>query len=458
VTELTAGVDIGTTSVKAVAVDGDGTVLARARVPHEVRTPDPGSFEHDVDRAWRDGVLAALGRVAGGRALAAVNVAAMVPSLGAVGSDGRAVGPGLLYGDRRGERVGEGDAAARPGDSGELLAFLAWQAAASPGAAGYWPAQAVANHALCGRGAIDTTTAMTAHPLFDFVGWDEGLAAGAGVTVDQLPALVRGVEPAGRAGKGLPGAGALVGGGTIDALAEQLVAGADAPGDVLVLCGTTLITWGVLAEDAEVEGLWTIPHTAAGLSLIGGPSNAGGLFLEAARGWLGADAAAGVDAVGPAGLPVWLPYVRGERTPLHRRDLRAAVEGIGLHHTPAHLLRAAYEAAGFVVRHHVDLARSAGLVPRRIVATGGGTQVPVWLRALADCTGLPVHVAAVPEGAALGSAFVARCVAGLEDSMTDASRWARTARVVDPDPVWVAAAGDRYEVFMSGTRSAVSRP
>jgi xylulokinase len=136
VTELTAGVDIGTTSVKAVAVDGDGTVLARARVPHEVRTPDPGSFEHDVDRAWRDGVLAALGRVAGGRALAAVNVAAMVPSLGAVGSDGRAVGPGLLYGDRRGERVGEGDAAARPGDSGELLAFLAWQAAASPGAAG----------------------------------------------------------------------------------------------------------------------------------------------------------------------------------------------------------------------------------------------------------------------------------------------------------------------------------
>ena len=42
---VTVGIDIGTTSVKAVAADDDGTVLARARVPHEVRTPDPGSFE-----------------------------------------------------------------------------------------------------------------------------------------------------------------------------------------------------------------------------------------------------------------------------------------------------------------------------------------------------------------------------------------------------------------------------
>ena len=81
------------------------------------------------------------------------------------------------------------------------------------------------------------------------------------------------------------------------------------------------------------------------------------------------------------------------------------------------------------------------------MATGGGTQVPHWMRALADGTGLPVAVAAVPEGAALGSAFIARCVAGLERAMTDGSRGARTGRVVEPDPRWVAAAGARYERF-----------
>ncbi len=76
------------------------------------------------------------------------------------------------------------------------------------------------------------------------------------------------------------------------------------------------------------------------------------------------------------------------------------------------------------------------------------------MRALADCTGLPVDVAAVPEGAALGSAFIARCVAGSEASMTDAARWARTARTVEPDPAWVAAADERYHRFRARHRRA----
>ena len=63
---------------------------------------------------------------------------------------------------------------------------------------------------------------------------------------------------------------------------NRLVAGADSDGDVLVLCGTTLIVWVTIAEYREVPGLWTLPHTAAGKSQIGGPSNAGGLFL----GWV----------------------------------------------------------------------------------------------------------------------------------------------------------------------------
>ena len=61
----------------------------------------------------------------------------------------------------------------QPGDSGELLGFLAWQAGISPTPHGFWPAQAVANHALCGVGAIDSSTAMTAHPLHDYTDWDQ---------------------------------------------------------------------------------------------------------------------------------------------------------------------------------------------------------------------------------------------------------------------------------------------
>jgi xylulokinase len=451
---VTVGLDIGTTSVKAVAADDAGTVLARARVPHPIGLPFPGAFEHDIDLVWRRGLVEALRQVA--RSLRArvdaVCVAAMVPSLGAVDAEGRAVGPGLLYGDVRGQGEGGRDTT-RPGDSGELLGFLGWLASHAPDAAGYWPAQAVANHALCGRGVIDSTTAVTAHPLFDFVGWDSTLAVDAGARPEQLPDVASGTAAAGEVSAGLPAEGALVCGGTIDALAEQLVAGADSTGDVLVICGTTLITWGVIDEWQEADGLWTIPHTAAGKCLVGGPSNAGGLFLDWARRLVGDG---GDDAeVDAADVPAWLPYIRGERTPLHRSDLRASVHGLGLSHGPAHLRRAAFEAAGFVVRHHLERGAKAGLAPRRIVATGGGSRVEPWVQALADTTGLSVDVVAVPEGAALGAAFIARCTAGLETDMTEARRWSEVSHTVDPRPPWLEACEDRYAQFRTLTHRSL---
>ncbi|MGI8755124.1 MAG: xylulokinase [Acidimicrobiales bacterium] len=453
---LTAGIDIGTTSVKAVVADGDGTVLARARVTHPVLASAEGDFTHDPDQAWRAGVLDALGQVlAPGHEIAALAVSAMVPSLGAFAADGAALGPGLLYGDRRGRRPDHRPSF--PGDEGEAQGFLAWQAAHHPEAVAYWPAQAVANHALCGSGAIDLATAMTTFPLFDLERWDESLASAAGTTTAKLARVLPGVEPAGQVPPGGPGEGALVGGGTVDALAEQLVSGAGSVGDVLVLCGTTLITWAVTDPGLGAPGLWAMPHHIAGLGLLGGPSNAGGMFLDMVDRWVGPSAAAGLDEVGPDDLPIWLPYVRGERTPLHRPDLRASLHEVSHRHGQAHLLAAAYEASAFVVRHHIDLARDAGFTPRRIVASGGGTRSEPWMQALADATGLPVDVAALPEGAALGAAFLARCTAGLESSPSDAARWARTGRTVRPRASGVVdAVGARYHRFRQLTAEAVA--
>ncbi|MEJ5254085.1 MAG: FGGY family carbohydrate kinase, partial [Acidimicrobiales bacterium] len=364
---VTVGLDVGTTSVKALAVDDDGNVLARARVRHRVRVPEPDRFEHDVDRAWRRNVRAAYREVSDGLEVAAVNVAAFVPSLCAVDRRGRALTPGLLYGDRRGGPVN----GRSPAESGELLGFLRWCAREAPEASGYWPAQAVANHALCAVGAIDTVVAITTHPLYDGTRWDPAVAAGAGVSVEQLPQVVPGNEAIGSVD------GALVGPGTVDALAEQMVAGAEHDGDVLVILGTTLITWAVVSDWREVEGLWTVPHTAPGKTLIGGPSNAGGLFLD----WVGRLLPRSGPASHPERIPLWLPYVRGERTPLHDPSLRASLHQLDVTHGPAEVRRAAFEASGFVVRHHLELGQVRA---RRLVATGGGTRVDEWIRALAD--------------------------------------------------------------------------
>jgi xylulokinase len=363
-------------------------------------------------------------------------VAAMVPSLCAVDHEGVPVSDGLLYGDARGAG---GDPAADPASSGELVRFLEWLAREYPDAGGYWPAQAVANRALCGTAAIETTVAMTALPLFDFQGWDAAVAAKAGVDdVARLPRIVVGTEPVGRVDRA---GGAPLGGGTIDALAEQFVAGADNDGDVLVILGSTLIVWAVIPEWREAAGVWTVPHTAPGKSLIGGPSNAGGLFV----GWVNRMLAPGrADApVDPRRVPVWQPYLRGERVPLHDPDRRASLHDVDIGLDRSALRRAAYEASAFAARHMLDLGGVAGTT-RRIVATGGGVRDAAWVQALADGTGLPVDPVAVPEGAALGAAYLARVTAGLEESSADAGRWARHGRRVEPDPRWVAATGERY--------------
>src|SRR5262249_50923975 len=152
-----------------------------------------------------------------------------------------------------------------------------------------------------------------------------------------------------------------------------LVAGADEAGDVLVILGTTLIVWAVVPGEATVPGYMAIPHTTQGRYLVGGPSNAGGLFCNWASALLAGDGGAPAE---PHRVPVWAPYPRGERSPLYDHTRRGVLTDLDLTHDAAAVRRAAFEASGFVARRAIDAAIThAGLDARRIVATGGGTRV-----------------------------------------------------------------------------------
>src|SRR5438105_3507605 len=419
---------MGTTSVKAVAADGDGRVVASLRMPHRTLVPAPDRLEHDADKVWRRAPLRALAALDQPR-VRGVSVVGRVPSLTAVDGRGRPRTPGLLYGDGRGRHGG-----ARHDADG----FLRWTAAASPGARGYWPAQAVANHSLSGEAVIDTGVAASSSPVFDLRAWrwDADVLAAAGAALGQVPRVGGMGEAVGRVGD------AVLDSGGVDAMAELLVSGATGAGDVLVLLGTTLIVWAVSTEWREVPGLDTFPHVgAAGKTLIGGPSNAGGLFLGWATRLLGRPR----EALDPHAVPVWSPWPRGERAPVHDPNRRAGLHGLDLSHGPAAARRAAYEASGFVARRLIELT---GVPARRVVVTGGGTAGDDWVQALADAIALPCELVAVPQGAALGAAFLARMAAGLETSTGDGARWARTARRVEPDARWAEPVAGRYRRFL----------
>ena len=215
--------------------------------------------------------------------------------------------------------------------------------------------------------------------------------------------------------------GPVLASGCIDALADQIVAGADNEGDVLVLLGTTLIVNTVTPSHDPVPGYWVIPHTAPGKFLAGGPSNAGGLFVNWATAPL-ARRRAGARP-DPDRVPVWAPYPRGERVPLHDPDRRAVLADLDLTHGAAALRRAAFEASGFVARRidrrRARRARHQPAPDRRDRRRDPGRRVGAGARRL--------HRAArssaprCPEGAALGSAFLAR-VRGRARGRRDARR------------------------------------
>jgi xylulokinase len=445
---FTVGIDIGTTATKAVAADSRGGVLARSRVSHSLSAPAPDLLEHDATRAWRRGPVQALKQVTaqlGGAEPSGVCVAGMVPSLAAVTRRGLPITPGLLYGDRRGLQKD----ALVPGRAvmPDAEGFMRWAARTCPDAYGYWPAQAVANYALGRVPAVDSAVSMSLGALMRAGQWDLEVLAGMGVRESQLPVVV----PMGGAAGKLTGTDAVLAGGTVDALCDQIVSGAEQPGDVLVICGATLIVWAVVTDWVDVPGLWTVPHTVAGRVLVGGPSNAGALFVDWARGLLGrlSNRSRFVEAPlpdDPTRVPVWMPYLRGERVPYHDPRLRSGLHDLDITHDAASLERAAYEASGFVIRQMLD---RAAVSAKRIVASGGGTRVAGWMQAIADATGLPVDIVAVHEGAALGSAYLARMASGLAEDLEGASAWARVASRVNPDPKWQDATAQRYLRFVS---------
>jgi xylulokinase len=450
----TVGVDVGTTAVKAVAVDAEGQVVARARVPHRVGTATVDSLEHEVARAWRRGPRRAFAEVSSRLEgdPAGVVVTSMVPSITAVNRRGTPLLPGLLYGDER-ARPAAGTDDEGPGDVGgereQGRRMIEWAVGARPGAHGYWNCQAVATHALTGVPAVDAATATSFGGLYRGGRWDQVALDKLGVTEDRLPVVGGMGEKFGI----VPGTPTVFAGGSIDAFCEQIVAGADRPGDVLVIFGATLIVWVISQEWKDVHGLTTLPTMVAGQIQIGGPSNAGALFADWATSLVAGPSgrsarAANADGDGRSGdpdrVPVWLPYLRGERTPFHDPGLRASLHGLDISQGPEALVRAAHEASGFVVRRIVELS---GLEARRIVATGGGSRSVAWMQAVADATGLPIDTTAVSEGAALGAAYLARMAAGLETGFDACAGWSGVGRRIEPDPVWAGAAARRYERF-----------
>ncbi len=468
------GIDIGTSSAKAVIVDDGGHVMATITRPHTTKSPRPGWFEHDPQSDWWKAIVELCGAIrqaspSAFAAIGAMSVSGIGPCTLITDADDRPLAPAILYGiDVRAteeiatitQELGDDEIIARAGNSlstQSVLPKLRWtqrhRVDAFAAARRWHCCSTWLTARLTGRYVCDHQTASVASPLYDVAAqawWED-------VWSMYLPSIERPVLvwPGDVVGTINPFAAAeldlgpdtTVVAGTIDAYAEAYGAGCDAVGDTMVMYGSTLFLITSTATPIRSRSLWSAagrrPQTwAAAAGLATGGLAASWMASTTRRPLVELAAAAKAVSAGSDGLIV-LPYFAGERTPLLDPRARGCILGLTLDHSPEHLLRATFEGVAFAVRHNLDAMVAAGASPRRLVAVGGGTVDDVWPQIVSSVTGLHHDVPAVTLGASFGGARAAADASGI--ATTD---WNPVSRTLRPDGASRALYDDRYQLYL----------
>ena len=462
--ELFVGLDLGTSSLKGVAVGAGGEVTARARADYPTQRPEAGAAEQSPLDWWRalEQVVGALDDVGAPRARwAAVGLSGMIPTLVLADEAGEPVAPAITWEDARAEPEGE---TLRDRLGGERLYALTGQwvdgryllpmflrlARVAPQAARRARLLLGAKDwlflRLTGEAATDPSTAsgfgcygLEAGSWLDEVNAaaaEELHATAHGATpggepprtLPALPAVLpstaaRPVAPAVAARLGLP-AGLPVCVGGADSVLGCLGLGVEQPGGVACIAGTSTVLLGVADRLVIDPAHWYLITPLAGVDGWGFEMDL--LTTGSAVRWLaGLLRAAGGDeeAVmamaarvppGAGGLS-FLPYLApGEQGALWDPLLSGSLLGLSLGHGAAEVARALVDGIVLEMRRCLEVLEQAGL-PRGPVSVAGGSAVDQsFRRQLADACRRDVVYAASGESeySAIGAAVLAAAAAG----------------------------------------------
>ena len=144
----------------------------------------------------------------------------------------------------------------------------------------------------------------------------------------------------------------------------------------------------------------------------------------------------------------FLPYLMGERSPHNDPDARATLIGMTMDPTRADMTQAVLEGVAFALRDSLEVAKSLGIKIERTKICGGGAKSPLWRKIIANILNLKVDVIESEEGPAMGGAMLAAVACGEYASVEEAAK--KIVRVVDtvePDSALVEKYEARYQQF-----------
>lgn len=444
----TLGIDIGTSSAKAVLLDPDGNVVFTAAPQYPFRTPKPLWAESDPDDWWNATVTAirAIGEKHNLDDVAAIGLTGQMHGLVLLNGQGEVLRPCIMWNDQRTavecaaltKRVGAERVLKLTGNPvlpGFTAPKVLWVQQHEPEV---WQR---ARHILLPKDYIrfrltgeffSDVSDASGTSLLD-VGarrWSEEMCEACGVASNSLPEVTEStiassqISPEVARITGLPENLSVIAGGG-DQAAGAVGCGIVRGGRVSCTLGTS----GVLFAHADkyrpdprgrlhtfcaaVPGKWHF----MGVQL----SCAGAyqwlrdkLFPES--GFTELNQWAEDVYAGSEGL-YFLPYLTGERTPHPDPNAKGVFYGLHLSHGRGHFARAVMEGVTYGLRDTLEIMRDLGIAPEDIIASGGGSKSPLWRQILADNFATRIITVNTSEGAAYGAAVLAQVGAGMHSGV-----------------------------------------
>ena len=419
--DIFLGIDVGTSGVRACAIDAAGQTLATAAEPMPESARDGAAIEQNPADWWAAlrSVLASLRRSVDLQRVRRIAVDGTSGTLLLIDDAGRSLTPGLMYNDARSRAAADAIAKVAPPESGahgatsalaKLLHLTAEGTTVSAHRAAHqadWIAGRLAGH----HGISDENNALKLG--YDPVArrWPDWLGK-LGVAVDLLPevraagSVIGTLTPVLAEELGFSPT-AEVCAGTTDGVAAFIATQAAGIGDAVTSLGSTLTLKVLSDRPVFAPALGVYSHRLGDRWLAGGASNSGGAALLAhfSRDEI-ASLSTELRPEQPTGLDYYPLPAPGERFPIsdpqmaprhtprpddRARFLQGLLEGV-----------AAVEALGY--RRLAELGAPS---PTRVITVGGGATNPVWTQIRARVLGLPVSAIAEVD-TAFGTALLAR--------------------------------------------------
>ena len=475
---LYIGMDLGTSAVKLLLMDENGTIVNIVSREYPLEFPHPGWSQQDPAdwlSAIVDGVPDLLQGVDAGQ-VAGIGIGGQMHGLVVLDKDDNVIRPAILWNDGRTAKETEylnsvigkeklSEYTANIAFAGFTAPKLLWMRENEPELFAridkiMLPKDYI-NYKLTGVHCTDVSDAG-GMLLFDVEHkcWSKEMLAICGIREAQMPKIYESYEKVGTllpeaADKlGLP-AGVIVAAGAGDNAAAAVGTGTVGDGACNISLGTSgtiFISSDKFAVD-ERNSLHAFAHADGHYHLMG-------CILSAAscNKWLmegiyqttdyGAEQAYITEDMLGRNHVFFLPYLMGERSPINDTNARGTFTGMTMDTTRADLTQAVLEGVAFCIRDCLEVARAQGIHVERSKICGGGSKSPLWKRIFANVLNMKLDIVESEQGPGMGGAMLAMVADGAYPSVQAAcDKLVNVVDTIEPEPELVALYEAKYHQF-----------